>query len=219
MKDLTGQRFGNLVVIRPNGKRFNKKAWLCQCDCGNFYTGMTVQLTSGKAKSCGCSHYGCKDRNHYDLSNEFGIGFLKDGIYFLFDKEDYDKIKETKWYYDKNGYVCSCNEWLHRVITDCPKGMEVDHINHNTLDNRKSNLRICTHQENLMNQNLNKNNKSGNKGVCYSKSINKYVATIGFKGKTINLGSYSTIDEAISVRKEAELKYFKQYSNKNLIER
>ena len=82
--------------------------------------------------------------------------------------------------------------------------MEVDHINHNKLDNRKSNLRICTHQQNCMNVSDNV------KGIHYDKSRNKWMAHI--KGK--NLGRFNTKEEAIEARKQAEMDYFGEYRNK-----
>lgn len=53
-KDITGQRFGRLVAIRPNGKQGNNIKWLCRCDCGNEITTNVSSLTRGKTKSCGC---------------------------------------------------------------------------------------------------------------------------------------------------------------------
>lgn len=86
----------------------------------------------------------------------------------IIDAEDYDKIKNYTWRlarskrtgYD-NIYVNSHinvakykikTVYLHRIIMDCPAGMAVDHINGDTLDNRKSNLRICTRRENSLNR-------------------------------------------------------------------
>ena len=71
----------------------------------------------------------------------------------IIDIEDVDKVNFTSWYLDKNGYVVSkCKQtknkgiYLHRLILNAEKMDVVDHINHNTLDNRKENLRLCTQQ-------------------------------------------------------------------------
>ena len=87
----------------------------------------------------------------------------------LIDTEDIGKISSDKWCIDKNNYVKnSKQEYLHRVILGAPKDMCVDHINGNTLDNRKNNLRICTNRENTSNRTkLGTNNTSGILGVRF----------------------------------------------------
>lgn len=75
--------------------------------------------------------------------------------FVLIDIEDVDKVSKFKWRKSTKNYIKTGNSeqlYLHRLITDCQDGLEVDHINHNPLDNRKSNLRICTHKENCKNR-------------------------------------------------------------------
>ena len=79
--------------------------------------------------------------------------------HIVIDLEDAEKCKNYKWFlsFDEilNSFYVKTSKYpysLHRVIMDCPKGFVVDHINHNTLDNRKENLRICTHAENMKNR-------------------------------------------------------------------
>jgi hypothetical protein len=88
--------------------------------------------------------------------------------------------------------------YLHRFIMNCPSGMEVDHRNGNTLDNRKANLRICEHRQNLCNQGGRA--KSGYKGVYHNNSSYKkpWYAKIKVNGKEIHLGSYWTKQEAFA---------------------
>lgn len=52
--DLTGERFGRLIVVRRNGTRFGHPSWLCVCDCGNQSEVITSDLRNGKTRSCGC---------------------------------------------------------------------------------------------------------------------------------------------------------------------
>ena len=75
----------------------------------------------------------------------------------------------------------------------------VDHINSNVADNNLINLRWATYSENARNSKINKNNKSGHKGVCLGKG-NKWRAQITIDGIQINIGSYRTIEEAINAR-------------------
>ncbi len=123
----------------------------------------------------------------------------------LIDLEDINKIKDYKWSKTVNGYINCSSPFLalHRIIVACPKGKFVDHINHNTLDNRKSNLRIVTAQQNNMN--------SKSKGISYNKSKKKWQPQLMCNRKQIWLGRYETKEEAINVRKEAEIKYFGEY--------
>ena len=94
---------------------------------------------------------------------------------------------------------------------NCPDGMVVDHINLNPLNNRKSNLRICTKQQNEMNRPTRSHNTSGVTGVSKHKQTNKWRAYIEYNQKYIHLGLFNTKEEAIKARKEAELKYFGKY--------
>ena len=151
----------------------------------------------------------------------------------LFDKEDYEKVSQYQWCinkcWNKNSNIepafyvgTSSGEnnnslLLHRFITNCPKGYVVDHINHNELDNRKENLRICTQSENKMNTvEIQHNNKSGHKGVFWDTHIPtpKWKAFIKVKQKYYHLGYYTDINDAIIARKKAEEKYFGEYANK-----
>jgi len=95
---------------------------------------------------------------------------------------------------------------LHRTITNAPKGCYVDHVNGNTLDNRLSNLRVCTNAANIRNGKLRTNNKSGYTGVRLE--YKKWVSRIRVNYEVITLGKFSTIEEAIEARKQAEIVYF-----------
>lgn len=78
----------------------------------------------------------------------------------------------------------------------------IDHINGNGKDNRPENLRVATYTQNLFNRSKQINNKIGHKNIRYHESCKKFTVQVGFKGKTIYFGSYSTIEEAIQVRDE-----------------
>lgn len=138
------------------------------------------------------------------------------------DLDDIDLIKEYKWAIDGNGYASYSREkektvLMHRLITNCPKDMLVDHINHNILDNRKENLRIVTKSQNLMNRDLGRNNESGCNGVNWFKKSRKWMVRITVDNKIIYLGLYENLEDAIKVRKEAEEKYFGEYKNEDIM--
>ncbi len=83
---------------------------------------------------------------------------------------------------------------LHRLIASPGPGMTVDHINCNTLDNRRANLRVCTVSENARNRSVQKNNKLGLKGVYMDG--NSYRAQIRYEKKVYSLGSFATAERA-----------------------
>lgn len=98
---------------------------------------------------------------------------------------------------------------------DAPNEMFVDHINHNPYDNRKDNLRIVTSTQNSYNRRIQSNNTSGVTGVYYANDRNKWRAYIKSDKKQIYLGQFDNKEDAIKARKEAEEKYFGEYSYDN----
>ena len=81
---------------------------------------------------------------------------------------------------------------MHRVLTDAPAGMHVDHINGNGLDNRRFNLRVCSCSENQRNRGAQVNNTSGYKGVTWNKASKKWRAYIKKDRKQVQLGFYDS---------------------------
>ena len=133
----------------------------------------------------------------------------------LIDLDDIYKVKGYKWCKHHEYVINNSIGGIHRFVMNCPKDMVVDHINHNPLDNRICNLRICSQHENVMNSSLNSNNTSGCTGVAWVKENNRWWAYIQVKGSRINLGYFIDDNEAVKVRKEAEIKYFGEYRNKH----
>ena len=170
--DLTGMIFDRLKVIKrvedyiqPNGRTVAR--WLCLCECGNEITVNGKNLRDKRTKSCGCSRKGInKKYNKYDLTGEYGVGYTSKGEEFLFDLEDYDKIKDYCWHLS-HGYVASYiplsnhkNVLFHKLVMNYSDEMDIDHINHKKHDNRKKNLRIVTRTQNNMNKNTYRRNTS-----------------------------------------------------------
>jgi len=136
----------------------------------------------------------------------------------LIDLEDIDKIKDIKWHKSekqRSTFYCINSKFgrLHRFILDITdKNIFVDHINHNGLDNRKSNLRTCCNAENICNCHTPKNNKSGCKGVYYCKERGKWAAQVTINNKTKSLGRFDTYEEAVKVRLKAEKEYYGEFA-------
>lgn len=230
--DLKGQRFGKLTVIERvddierewNGKRISRVAWLCKCDCGRTRIGEQGSLLSGRTKTCGSNE--CRKgrrviRNTYDLNGEFGKGWTKNGVEFWFDKEDYDLIKDYNWC-EKDGYITAIT-WnytdgsqhklrLHRLIMGVENikdfSCQIDHINHNKVDNRKENLRIVNNMQNGFNR-ITWREDGSKIGVRLKK--NKWLANITVDGNVVKLGKYDNYEDAVRARIDAEKKYWGEY--------
>ena len=132
-----------------------------------------------------------------------------DNLYIKIDLDDIEKVRPYKWSmrgnYISSGHIDKERVRLHRFLVNAPNNMIVDHINHDVLDNRKVNLRICTASQNSM-------NRSGVVGV--SKAWNKFRARIKIKGKQIELGNFDKFEDAVKAREKAEKKYFGKYAYK-----
>lgn len=94
---------------------------------------------------------------------------------------------------------------MHRVIADAPKGMLVDHKNGDSLDNRASNLRLCTHRENMWNSRRPKTNTTGYTGISRTSS-GRWKAQIGHKGVFLFLGARFPTAEAAALAYDAKAK-------------
>ena len=102
---------------------------------------------------------------------------------------------------------------MHRLIMNAPENSQVDHINGNGLDNRKTNLRICKKSDNAKNATKRIDNKSGYKGVY--KFQNKWRAMIGVNNKRVHLGMFEDKVDAAKAYDEAAAKYFGEFARKN----
>lgn len=235
-KDLTGQTFGRLTVVKqagyyvqPSGQK--KLLYLCKCSCGNTITVRADNLRKGHTKSCGClkRERGIQLRlstnnrktNRYEFVGHVGrCYFSNDDSYFLFDTEDYDKIKGYTWYRVDNrveAYYCISESRIYktyvaRLVMNCPEDLIVQHKNNDSLDNRKCNLQICSRAQLTRSLHTPKNNTTGYKGIQKSRQLKDgsyhYKALIYVNGKVHYLGTYKTFEEAYKVRLEAEQKYF-----------
>jgi hypothetical protein len=98
----------------------------------------------------------------------------------LIDRKDLKGIDLFNLRITDDGYAMIGDKLLHRIIMDPPANMQIDHVNHNTLDNRRCNLRVCTNSENQMNRGKTKSNTSDFKGVNHEKRLKrkKYRARI-----------------------------------------
>ena len=102
---------------------------------------------------------------------------------------------------------------MHRMIMKPPKGMVVDHINCDGLDNRRANLRFATRQQNKCNTRpISRRCSSKYKGVFWARDRCKWRAVVTSKGKRMNLGAFDNEVEAARVRDAAAKKYHGQFA-------
>lgn len=144
----------------------------------------------------------------------------------IVDLEDFLKLKHVKFRAkkttteDKFYAICGGGKntkFLHRIILNLDIGdkLHVDHIDGDSLNNCKSNLRICTHQQNRCNSKISSNNSSGYKGVDFLKNRGVYRARIKYKYKEHHLGCFDSAWDAAEAYNKAARKYFGEFANLN----
>lgn len=146
------------------------------------------------------------------------------GMHILIDSEDYEEISKYWWncHKFKNSFD-AFSGWaknifrMHRMIMKSPDLLHVDHINGNGLDNRKSNLRICTRKQNSMNRRPNKIGASQYKGVYWKKENQKWAAQLGSNPRYY-LGYFGTEKEAAEAYNKKALEIYGEFAQFNMIE-
>lgn len=136
----------------------------------------------------------------------------------LVSKSTYLKILDYKWYLNSNGYPATYNFGralsLHKFLyPNLEKGLVVDHINRDKLDNRLENLRIITQKENSYNRNKNSNSKNTYKGI--KKSGNTFTATVNKDGQKYEINNIPDEKEAAKIYDAMAEELFGQYAGKN----
>lgn len=135
---------------------------------------------------------------------------LSQGKFAIVDIGEFAELNKRKWCINNYGYAVagSGTILMHRIIMKAARGFSVDHINHNTLDNRRINLRIANQQQNAANQMLRPSNKSGYKGVSFFRQgqrKKRWIAVIHFNYKRKPIGYFNTaLEAALAYDKKAE---------------
>lgn len=171
-----------------------------------------------------------KLNKYCNLSNGTSIVELTQGQWTILDTEDWEKIKEMKWFakldVKLNGYYAHHTTKrdslgnqktirMHRLIVGTDLGDVIDHINGDTLDNRKCNLRMDLEKRNNQNYRKPSNNTSGFKGVYWFKRTNQWKSQISCNNIKMHLGLFDDINKAIEVYDMAACYYFKDFCKLN----
>lgn len=245
-KDLTGQKIGLLTVLKqvedyitPQGKHHAQ--WLCQCDCGSEPVVKSDSYLSSKRsiapRSCGCAGKesariaNIKNnkiiKNLEDKNGVYGMGYCSNNnLKFYFDMDDYELIKDYTWYahIHKTGYISleAYDTIQKRIVkmTTILGCKYYDHIDRNTLNNRRYNLRPATHQENSRNRTKTENTSSQYIGVTWNKRDKVWSSQIRVGETIIRLGNFYNEEDALVARLKAEVKYFGEFApQKHLYEK
>lgn len=238
-KDLTGQRFGRLVVVGPAEPRCQKATWKCVCDCGNTTESISNNLLRGRSTSCGCYRrertIECvkKPPNEYVLLDDgktakltlTGQGGVVRG-YTLVDVADLALVLQYRWCWRRSGrggayaaaYVPGGTprlQSMHQMLLrdQLQAGYEGDHRSGDTLDNRRENLRVATHQQNCFNKTRSTKNTTGYKGL--QRTRYGWTASIKAEGKNHHLGTFPTPETAALAHNEAAVRLHGEFAHLN----
>lgn len=154
---------------------------------------------------------------------------LTQGYFALVDAEDFELVSKFSWHASvQRGKVYADGITgkrpnrkrirMHRMIMQCPPDMLVDHIDGNSLNNQKSNLRLCNNTENVRNQAGHRDRAGKFKGVIFQKERNKYCAKLSFNGKLVYSKRYSNEVDAAKAYDMLARKYFGEFARTNFTE-
>lgn len=219
-KTETKKRYGNLLWLGKEEKRGPNQAYIfCRCLlCGKEFWVRKTLLATGKQTSCGCdSNKGPVKSNEYKDIAPGVVGIiLNHGKMALIDAEDRDKCAAQYWAmygrYVKSNTVGPLHKYL---LPPAPKGVVLDHINGDTLDNRKSNLRLATYRQNAQNRKKRSDNRSGHTGVSIRHG--KFIAFIK-SGQDSRQKTFKTYEEAVEQREAWEDELMGEYNRRRAAE-
>jgi len=157
---------------------------------------------------------------------------LTQGKVAVVDDKNYEELNQYKWQATKQkggtfyatravrvGVGSHIRVHMHRQIMELTDRLEVDHIDHDGLNNLEVNLRVCSHEENMRNKRIACNNTSGYKGVHFRNDCGKWKAQITVNKKRKSLGSFKCKHDAGVAYNEAAIKYYGDFAALNVIVR
>lgn len=216
--DMTGWEFDRLKVESFYGRRGRMKFWRCRCKCGSLQVYSGGDLRMGDSTSCGCKRLDLRTKESEIPPAPEGVRHipLTQGKYMVIDADDFERVNQFVWCWD--GKYATRNtptsmQRVHRFIMNEPEGLEVDHWDKDTTNNRKSNLRVATRGQNGCNRGIHKNNTSGFKGVTLDRKTGKWISRIVKDRKSKHLGTFSSPVEAHEAYKVAALEIHGEFAS------
>lgn len=152
---------------------------------------------------------------------------LTRGQVALVDDEDFDYLNQWKWFasFTKGKFYAVRNVpnrakrqkmiRMNRILMDAKDGYEIDHVDGNSLNNQRANLRACSHKENSRNKKFHSKNTSGFKGVTWHKGERRWRAQIGVNYKKIVIGRFLTVEDAALAYDGAAKRFFGEFALTN----
>ena len=210
-KDLTGQRFGRLVVLSENGRNNNGNVcWKCQCDCGKKCIISSNRLVKGDTKSCGCIKKENAKKAAVKHNQSSKVNYTP--VYKTWQamiQRCYNPNSPNYLYYGSRG-IKVCERWwsfenFYVDVGDRPKGKTLDRKNPDD-DYNPINWRWATPQEQAQTKKIKKG-----KGYFWNKQKQKWQAYILVRYKGVHLGFFDTENEARKAYIEAKKKYHNVY--------
>lgn len=222
-----GMKFNSWTVL-SFAERRNEDYWHCRCDCGTLLSLRRSQLLTGRSQGCAHCRWKRIPFEHLvtvplTINKDIAVVWLTHGLFSLIDTTDWADVSIYTWStkIDKRNpkslyAVNHDGGFMHRFLMKPTADQEVDHIHGNTLDNRRSQLRLCNHGQNSRNRKTNSNAKSSKfKGVCWHKNHNCWVAQIGFNGTLHRLGNFRDEVEAAKAYDAKAREYFGAFAKTN----
>ncbi len=217
IKDEIGNTYNRLTVIsRAENTKAQCVQWLCKCSCGVLTKVTAALLRSGHTKSCGClqKENAGKRLTSHDLSRSSTYGIHRAVLSRCYNPNN------SKYHNYGGRGITVCDRWREPApqgflnfledMGERPDGVSIDRVDNN-LGYSKENCRWTDSTTQAYNQRKSVRNSSGVVGVVWWKTRSVWRARIQYLGKEIHLGYFDNFSDAVSSRKEAELKYYGCY--------
>ena len=205
--DLIGKRFGRLLVISFHAKCGKESLWSCKCNCGNIKIARRSNLLWGDTKSCGCFKKELHTTHGMTTSLEYKVW---EGIKARCENENTPNYNN----YGGRG-IMVCKEWsesFEKFYADMGKRPNKGRYTIERKDNdgnyESNNCKWATYTEQSRNKRPRTNSLLGINGIDWIKRLCKYRVRISIDGKSIHIGCFKSLEDAIQARKNVEIKYW-----------
>ena len=212
MIDITGLRFGMLVVLKKDESPHRKLRWWCKCDCGVTKSVDGSSLRGRRSTSCGCQR---RDKLSESSITHGRSGTREYRIWKNIKARCLNKNLPTAQHYSGRG-ISMCAEWENSFVKffmdmgPIPSQKHsIDRIDVNG-NYEPGNCRWATQQTQARNTRIRKDNLTGCRGVTWCREKNKWMVTIRYGGKKHRIGRFETLGNAIASRLVAEAMYWNE---------